>query len=81
MNKTQALCKREKFPEHLPDGTNHSSMETLDMKTEPSKKKAIDEEALFCYTKNQILTPIRLSQDPCCSSLINVPVTITESSR
>ncbi|XP_060783587.1 protein Spindly isoform X2 [Neoarius graeffei] len=70
-NKTQAQkCKREKFPVNFPDGSDHSSMDTPGMKTEPSKNKATDGEALPCSTGNKILTPVPLSLAPSCSSVL-----------
>ncbi|GAA6096897.1 protein Spindly isoform X1 [Tachysurus ichikawai] len=63
INKAQAQkCKREKFPIHLPYGSDHSSMETLDMKTVPSRNEAIDGGTLPCDSENGILTPIQFFQ-------------------
>ncbi|XP_058253323.1 protein Spindly isoform X1 [Hemibagrus wyckioides] len=83
-------CKREKFP--VPDGSDHSNMETLDLKTEPSKNKATNGEALPCASDNGILTPMQLFQAPNCSSVLlcepkcvriceNAPVSIPDFSR
>lgn len=83
-------CKREKFP--VPDGSDHSNMETLDLKNEPSKNKATNREALPCASDSGILTPMQLFQAPNCSSVLlcepkcvriceNAPVSIPDFSR
>ncbi|MCJ8733961.1 hypothetical protein PDJAM_G00229810 [Pangasius djambal] len=85
-------CKREKFPVNLPDGSDHSSMDTPGMKTEPSKSKAIDGEAPPCSTDNRCSTPVQLSQAPSCSSVLlcdtkcvriceNAPISIPDPTR
>ncbi|KAM9470183.1 protein Spindly isoform 1-T1 [Clarias gariepinus] len=67
-NKTQAQkCKREKFPINLPHGSDHSSMDIPGMKAE-SRKKAMDGEVHPCLNKNEIVTPVHLSQTLSSSS-------------
>ncbi|XP_053486629.1 protein Spindly isoform X2 [Ictalurus furcatus] len=84
--------KQEKFPVNLPEGSDYSSMDTPDMKTEPGKSKAVDGEGLPCSTEKEFLTPVQLSQATGSSSVLlcdtkcvriceNAPVSIPDSSR